>query len=387
MKDISLNNFNRIFDVDDVKDVNSCRKKMGEVDFGWKGQKPLQCSREDLQIEDGQYRYSVESDGVPFECLFFPHESKKLVVSLIGGEDTKPIDYPRFIRWKWYNYFDANVLCIEDPMYFYHKNFNKVMWYYGTKEESFLEKLASLVKKYMEILGVEPEDVIFIGSSGGGTCSIHMANMIAGTCCMALNPQFYPAKWNPVCKEYFSKELGVDLDSDDIHGRNKALPTEAKSRYFLSLNAASKGDQRQFLPMFEELGIPLEYGISQHDNIVTWVHHSNGAKLHSSNPERLGFLVLDFLNEEMKRGKDISQVQGLSYLINEYMNMIHVQRKHIEKHKKEIETLNLQLAEERFSLKHIVAKCRYWVMSKICLGKKRQHYKAKLKKFVTPSGK
>lgn len=371
MNSLELSNFRKLFDVKDITYISSYRQNLNSIPFNWQKQAALHSAADDLQLSTDQYRYCVDSDGVPFECLFFPSDTKKLVVNLIGGA-FKPGFYPRFIRWKFYNYFKCNTLCIEDPMYMTHTEFRDAMWYYGTKEISYVDKLVIVIQAFMNKLNISSENVIFLGSSGGGTTAIHMANKISGSCCMAFNPQFCPALWNKKTTEYFLNKVNVDLTENDIYGRHKILPIQKSSRYFFAFNASSKLDSIQFNLALKELNIPLIYGISQHNNIVTWFHHSNGINPHNCHPERLGFCLFDFFNDELKRGIDINSFNGISYIINEYLNYYHTHCKIISDYKKQI---------EEYKKPSPFIKLRLLFLYKITFGRKKIHYKYKLESY------
>ena len=80
--------------------------------------------------------------------------------------------------------------------------------------------------------------------------------------------------------------------------------------------------------------MPIEYGITQHNNIVTWIHYTKGEKKHSSNPDRAFLSIVLFLNDELKKGCNINEFKNMSYIINEFMNNIYIQKKKNNIHKK-----------------------------------------------------
>lgn len=318
-----------------------------------------------------QYRYSITYNNTTFECLFFSSSYKKLVVSLCGGRDS--CKYPRFLRWKYYYYLNANFLCIEDPMYKIFSNETHAFWYYGTSTEWYIEKMSHIIHKFVTLLDINIENVIFLGSSGGGTTAIHLANIFAGSCAVAMNPQYDISKWNIVINNLLKEKLNIDLNNDnDNYSRIKIKISQPKSRYFLIENLASKVDREQFIPFFIKNNIPIVYGISQHNNIVTWIHHTNGEKKHSSNPEYLWFLLLDFLNSELKNGNNINSLLNLSYIFNECLNNDYTNKRIISKLKKEINSLQ-STCKNYIKLMYY----RYKILSILTTGKKKEHYMQK----------
>ena len=251
MNEISLEKFPKIFDIHAVEDVEQQRQKKNEYPFDWRKQKSLVSSCEDLKFIEGQFRYTIVHHDVPFECLFFPAKSKKIVVSFCGGR-LYGSQYPHFLRWKQYHYYQANYLCIDDPMQFVYNDRQRVYWYYGDKDTDLSSYIEDILKRIMYLLDITCENVIFLGSSGGGTMSIRMANKFNGSCSIAMNPQFYLGTWNPNYTAWFQKKLQVNLMGEDMFGRNTAHPYQNDSRFFLLLNAASPKDCEQFIPFLKQ---------------------------------------------------------------------------------------------------------------------------------------
>ena len=210
---LNLENFRKLFEVNDYSEISQIRKKLKTIPFEWQEQTSETTTLGNLSIHKNQYRYSIEYNHTTFECLFFPSLCKKLVVSLCGGRDT--YRYPRFLRWKSYNYLNANFLCIEDPMYEIFPDEKCVFWYYGTNDEWYIEKMSHIIHKFITLLDINIENVIFLGSSGGGTTAIHLANIFAGSCAVAMNPQYDISKWNIVINNLLKEKFNIDLNNDN----------------------------------------------------------------------------------------------------------------------------------------------------------------------------
>lgn len=302
---------------DAIVEMEGVRKSNTE----WMKQESLKCSFKDFEIKESQNRYTIEHEGVPFECLFLPRPGKKLYVMLSGGGTITTRKYPSFLRWKYQKMLDGNVLCIDDPMYYFNTDFKLVMWYYGNKEVSYLHYVVDIVKKFMEKLSLTGEDVTFLGSSGGGYSSIFCANMIDYSSAIAMNPQFELKDWNaPIVYDKF-KSLGIDLNEEDKFGRNHLRVTNKNSKFVIILNSKSSKEYReQFMPFFERQGITPHYGIAQYDNIVTWIHGTDYApNVHSAIPHKNGVGFANFLLTKLKEGADINAYDGLGLLANEVM--------------------------------------------------------------------
>lgn len=300
-------------------------KNLREPDSAWMKQESFECSLKEFKIQQMQNRYTIYHEDVPFECLWLPSKKQKLYVSLSGGGPANGRRYPWFIRWKYKNFLDGHVLCIDDPMYHFHPEIVSAMWYYGTNETSYLHLLLDIVKKFMEQIGIEAKDVTFIGSSGGGYSSLYCANLLDYSSAIAVNPQIVLKDWHyPYVYNHFAK-WGIDLASEDQFDRNNVLLKNKTSKFMLIMNVGSVNEAKlQFEPFFQRHGIVPTYGISQKDNIITWVHVTNYNNPHSAYPEKAGFKLASYLLELAKtsvmcEGYDLNELSNISLLANEVL--------------------------------------------------------------------
>ena len=164
-----------------------------------------------------------------------------------------------FLRWKYGNRLNANILCIDDPMQEACDS-RCVKWYYGTNERSYLVEMLPLIKKSMADLNISAEDVTFLGSSGGGYAALYMANLLDGSAGIGLSPQTVLYDWNEPARDYFKKR-GIDLNGDDkLFNRNRLVLTNPKSIFFMVFNAFSKLDyNKHFIPFCKNHGITQKY--------------------------------------------------------------------------------------------------------------------------------
>lgn len=306
------------------KEIASLREKMSEYNKDWINLTTKNIQLSDLRMEREQNRYTIMVEGVPFECLYFPSETKRLIVSLNGGGAASR-RYPNFLRWKHKNYYNGHFICIDDPMYFYHPGTRHVMWYYGDSETSYLKLLIKIVEEVISQLDIPRHNVFFLGSSGGGTAALFCANNMDNTNAIAMNPQIVLDRWqSPYIKEHF-KEWGVDLSGEDKHNRNVVVLDNKTSRFAITNNIYSSEDyDKHFLDFCDRHKITPTYGISLHDNICTWVHATEYANIHSANPEKIGVSTLMFLLDKMRNDSDLNkksdELNALSLLMNESLN-------------------------------------------------------------------
>ena len=319
MDALDIKNMRNIFN-NDVSNILSARKNIYTVSKQWMQEHPVLSSIENFQLIEGKHRYTVNSSGINFEILYLPKNKKRLYVSFVGGtNDGEKRRYPTFLRWKYSNFLEGAYLGIDDPMF---KNFSghSVMWYYGTEKVSYLRLLVPVISSVIKQMGITPQDVTFMGSSGGGTASLYMANLINGTTAFAMNPQYDLDNWKPFVTEYFSKERGIDLSAEDSLGRNHIRLTNSQSIFFITENMASPNDRKQYEAFFDRQGIPTRYGIVDHGNIVTWLYHAKSPTPHSALPDKVELAVLEFLRDEKNRGKNINDFRRFSYLLGEQLS-------------------------------------------------------------------
>ena len=319
MNELCFGNMRDIFD-GDVTDILSCRSALYSVSRQWMKEEPIRTSVEAFEPVDGAHRYTVTSGGVDFELLHLPKKRKKLYVSFVGGTDNgEKRRYPTFLRWKYSAFLDGDYLGIDDPMF---EGFtgHGVMWYYGTETVSYLRLLVPVISGFMRKRGIAPEHVTFLGSSGGGTAALYMAELMDGTTAFAMNPQYDLENWKPFVTEYFDRALGIDLSAEDALGRNHIRLTNTRSLFFITENMASPNDRRQYGAFFDRQDLPVKYGVADHGNIVTWLYHARSNTPHSALPDKVELAVLEFLRDEKRRGKNVDEFRPFSYLLGEQLS-------------------------------------------------------------------
>lgn len=291
-------------------------------DNKWWKQESYVSNFEDLIFYNEHNRYTVVHENVPFECLFIPKKKRKLYVMLSGGGGIGGRRYPRFLRWKYSNYLNGNILCIDDPMYYFHPEISTVMWYYGTKEKSYLKLMIDIVKKVMQQLSISAEEVTFVGSSGGGYAALYCANLLDYSSAIAMNPQIVLKDWHYPYNYNKFKKIGIDLtESDEKHGRNTIRLTNKKSKFMVLTNIFSEKEYlSQFVPFMELHNLSLTYGISQNKNIVTWTHITKYSDPHMAFFLKPGIVLASYFLDIMSEEFDLNNLNHLSMLINEELN-------------------------------------------------------------------
>ena len=329
---IDIGEFPSLYGDSDIGSISDRRRERAQADKRMLSEPACEFSADDLVFSKNQHRYSVTSEGVRFELLFLDNDSsEKLYISLSSA--IHPF-YPKFLRWSWAKFLDAKFLCIDDPMYADSSLAPKVpRWYYGTAEKSYLCALIPVIHKIIEELRIKPEQVVFLGSSGGGYAALYLANAISGSTAFALNPQIIPALWSKGrYARAFRAKLKIDLSSEDRYHRNNIILTNAKSRFFISFNHDSSLDRVQLAEFFKNQGISTnQYGITQHGNIILWLHSTPGKNRHNCNPEKIEIKIMEFLLNQINKDENINAFSHFSQVISEYLSERYVHRKDMMK--------------------------------------------------------
>lgn len=276
------------------------------IDDGWKNAPVVRCKINELgtKFKEVSARFSIPDGRYTYELLYIHRpKSKRLIVSFSGGGRTKQPIYPRFLRWKYADALESAFLCIDDPMYSLFPDNPNVMWYLGCKDDNKFA-IQEAIKKIVDVicskLSISPENLIFLGSSGGGTQAIKMANYMPGTKCLAINPQFVLKNWKPEIVDFFTKN-GISLEEYD------ELKLNARSFFCFIENLKSKKDNEEQWQLFaesnkihkSELGVSLPL-----TNLLLWCHESEGAPdPHISNPEKALPVLLNLIEHVQKEGR------------------------------------------------------------------------------------
>ena len=201
-------------------------------------------------------RFDYIESGVEFECFLQSSKSEKMIVFLNSASYRKS-ENPLFHRVSWAGVLEDNLLYIEDPMYKKHEGL-KCSWYYGDKDNSYLNYLVDIVENIANIKNIKNENIVFIGSSAGGYAAIFCANRLLGSKAYAYNPQIIPAKW-PGSKK-FNELTGIDLSGADSFYRNdiSGFLNNTESKFFIHCNYFSSVDMVQLKGVLEHLEITNE---------------------------------------------------------------------------------------------------------------------------------
>ena len=267
------------------------------VDRTWIEKRPIELEMGDISnfVNEDFGRFIVKDNGTNFHCLFLNNKanSGKLIVSL-GGGGRKKNNYPCFYRWKYLNCFTGDYLAIDDPSYEKYKDIQHVCWYYGRDGSEYYLSISKIIESVLRSKRLKEKDLIFIGSSGGGSAAIKLANIFSGSTAIAFSPQFKYCKWSEKITAWFKKQ-NINLMDTEIAGLNVDC-LNLESKYFIVENICSRRDfNTQYKYFLEKHKFSLDVGISKiTENVWLWNHKTEVINLdpHVANPERLEIILI-----------------------------------------------------------------------------------------------
>ncbi|WP_220129301.1 glycosyl transferase family 2 [[Anoxybacillus] calidus] len=139
---------------------------------------------------------TVEWDGVKYEFLIrIKENSPHLLVFGAGGINPvgPRVGPPYFQRHSWMNDFEDSVIYYNDPTLY----LGDILagWGQGTKDRFYLKDIATILTKLIQKIQINPKNVLFYGSSGGGFMSLILAGFIKDSIALVDCPQTCITRW------------------------------------------------------------------------------------------------------------------------------------------------------------------------------------------------
>lgn len=144
--------------------------------------------------------------------------NSNLVVFSNGAVDFSKSKPPVFSRSSWYEDYDANCIFVDDKTI--HGTDCTLGWGVGTLNRYYLKDYSEIIKKFVSLLGIKENRVIYFGSSAGGFMSMMLSTLHKDTMAIVNNPQVYAHRFgsgSQVKKLYNSNFPG--LTAKEIHER------------------------------------------------------------------------------------------------------------------------------------------------------------------------
>lgn len=282
-------------------EVSEARRRVRDVDKSLiltRG-KSVDLFEWDVVSEIPVGRFDMIFQGICLECFLHRKSGKHFYVMLNGANSERET---RFSRWSYFSFCNGSVLCIADPMLKMYEHLT-LGWYYGKDELNLRKVVAGFVKELAGRIGVSSEDIVFVGSSGGGAATFECASYIFGARVVAINPQI-------VLKEYyyaeeFSKITGNDLNKDLYGHRNNALyyiENHPDNPHLIIANLRSSKDMEQVKNVKDLLRIDLRYGLNLYGNLMIWLYDADVAPVlnpHEAQEYYCIWFMIEYLVENM----------------------------------------------------------------------------------------
>ncbi len=303
-----------------LREIDAARAEMVYVDHNEIKQEPQILDLDNIKsLPDG--RWDVVWETVKFECFFHGKKSTKLYVFLNGAITGTGATVPMFRRWSYYKFVDGSVINISDPMYRMYDKL-KLGWYYGSEEFDLRQIVADFVLAVAVKIGVKKEDILFVGSSGGGCAAIACASYIQGAGSITINPQMVLSEYG--YSTQFTVITGIDLNRKDRWNRNNTiyyLQNNIANTHFLFVNVRSVVDMQQVKNICNSLGVRVKYGLNVFLNLVIWLYDADMTPYispHSLQENYCIWFVLEFIATNKDRIEKIKEYDSLVRLINEF---------------------------------------------------------------------
>lgn len=136
----------------------------------------------------------INKDGIDFYInLHFKDFSNNLVVFSNGAINRAKKKPPIFMRNTWVEDIKSSCIYVDDPTI--HNSRLTIGWGVGISEHYYLESISIIIKKICSVMHINDSNVIYYGSSAGGTMSIMLATLHPGSMAIVNNPQAYTYKY------------------------------------------------------------------------------------------------------------------------------------------------------------------------------------------------
>lgn len=169
---------------------------------------------DDMDLIYGEkYELTIYYNNVPYDFILdLKRNSANMLVLLTSGLPFGTIntaDKPIYRRWKWN--FSESSICCNDPTFYLSENVN-AGFHLGKKDDWYLKNMALILKKIFDKLHLANEQIIFYGSSMGGTAAIMLSVLLPNTISIADIPILDAtanSHWRDV-KKYCFDDAGMD---------------------------------------------------------------------------------------------------------------------------------------------------------------------------------
>ena len=212
------------------------------------------------------FSLEITENKVKYEFLIRFSSSNKNLICFGGGgierKGPKAKKPPVFNRHSWNEFFEESVLFYNDPT-LYLSDELRFGCGIGTQDVYYLEVIAKIIEKLSKKAKINPEDILFYGSSGGGFTSIQLASLIRNSTALTNNSQFILKNFNlsghyddilntcfnGLTEKEVLEEYGYRLNVLKMFSKEKYIP-----KIIYCVNASSRRDLiLQLIPFIKGL--------------------------------------------------------------------------------------------------------------------------------------
>lgn len=321
-------------------------------------------------------RFAVDYKKFRFDCVF--HRNQGPLFVILNGALFGKI--PEFKRWSYYNFLQGSMLNIADPMYHRFKDL-KLGWYYGDEENNLREYLSFVILKAARMLGLSNQEIIIMGSSGGGAAAIQTGSFINGSTVIAINSQIKLALY--YYHETFKEITGIDLCKQDKFNRNDTInylmkESNLSTNFVFINNIRSAVDCDQIDHLLSRLPVRPKYGISQYENLTFWLYDavaSGKGGSHGAQEYHQIFYAIAFLVNCIMNDVPLSEYEALFLVFSEmwsdHFKLVEDIKKTQMIHNRNIELIRIDLPKEYLKRSNLIT----GIGKKKIIASKNEKYK------------
>src|SRR5699024_8347947 len=140
----------------------------------------FECLSELELPKDTKLKLNVMKGNVNYEFLMFLRSnSNKLIVMGSGAFNREKIRPPIFNRHKWIDDIEESTILYNDPTLYLDDKIN-IGWAYGSKGSHYIKEIGDILKVIYKKAEINPNRVLYFGSSAGGFTSLMLASYMKG---------------------------------------------------------------------------------------------------------------------------------------------------------------------------------------------------------------
>jgi glycosyltransferase involved in cell wall biosynthesis len=248
-------------------------------------------------LDQEEFRQLLQNDaGIKYGRFTYPcrlkvnPEANYLSVQLHGAIDREKTALPVFSRWNYGKVLGSHVLAICDPTIYFDETL-RIGWYLGDRNQNIVEGIVAIAENCAKMLGIDPDHIIFSGSSGGGFASLQAAAHSENGKAIVLNPQTN-LLFRQDLLDYTKRVLGSSIEEaqeffgsrwNAIESIMKASRSGKSIKVVFVQNVNDKSTyKRHYIPFANEYGLDISKPSSVNGNFMSILYHGNFA--HEAEP-------------------------------------------------------------------------------------------------------